>query len=115
MRPMFIPALVLGLACLALALLLTLVFPIQRGRLRNQIWDLVTLALFVLAAWWLRPWDAVASLAAGLLAGLLAVLVRDFRLWLARFRGQVYRRTHRYYWYGRAGSWLGGRRRRSRY
>ena len=38
----------LGLGCVVLGLLLTFVFPIQRQRLSNQLWDLVTLALFVL-------------------------------------------------------------------
>ncbi len=111
---MTIPPLALGVGGLAFGVLLTLVLPIQRGRRRNQWWDLVTLALFVAGAWWLALWHPAINLAVGAAVGLLAVLIRDFRLWLVRFRDQVYRRSHRYYWYGRARSWYGGRRRRRR-
>ncbi len=105
---MTIPPLLLGLGCVLLAVLLTFVFPIQRARLSNQAWDLVTLALLVGGAWWLNLFDTLSNVGLGLIAGFIAILIRDFRLWLARFRGQAYRRSHRYYWYGRA--W--GRRRR---
>ncbi len=111
---MFIPNLVLGLICLFVAVLLTVALPIQRGRFRNQLWDFITLALFVGAFWWLNVWDALSNLVVGALVGLAAILVRDFRLWVARFKSQVYRRSHRYYWYGRARTWAGSRRRRRR-
>jgi hypothetical protein len=111
---MTIPPWVLGLSSLVLGLLLTLVWPIQRGRVRNQLWDLVTLVLFIVAAWGLHLWDVGSNLAIGLLTGLAAVVVRDFRLWLKRSGAQTYRRSHRYYWYGRARNWYGGRRRRRR-
>ncbi|MCC6189646.1 MAG: hypothetical protein IT318_11470 [Anaerolineales bacterium] len=112
---MTIPPVVFGLGGLILGLLLTFGFPIQRGRYRNQIWDLLTLALFVVAGWGLAIWDPLSNLAAGLIVGLAAVVIRDFRLWLARFHSQSYRRSHRYYWYGRARNWYGGRRRRRSY
>jgi hypothetical protein len=111
---MTVPLWFLGLGSLLLGLLLTFVWPIQRGRMRNQLWDLVTLVLFVVAAWGLNVWDPGSNLVVGLLSGLAAVVVRDFRLWLKRFRDQTYRRSHRYYWYGRARNWYGGRRRRRR-
>lgn len=110
---MTIPTLVLGLGCLALALLLTFIFPIQRGRLRNQVWDFITLALFFGAAWWINFWDVASNIVVGLIAGGVAIVIRDFRLWLVRFRSQVYRRSHRYHWYGRARDWYGRRRRRT--
>jgi hypothetical protein len=109
---MFIPTRLLGIFCLIVALLLTFVLRIQRGRFQNQLWDFITLALFVVGAWWVNYWDPLSNLVVGAVAGLAAIVIRDVRLWAARFRGQVYRRTHRYYWYGRAGSWFGGRRRR---
>jgi hypothetical protein len=112
---MTIPLPVLGLGGLVLGFLLTFVLRIQRGRWRNQIWDLVTFAMFVLAAWGLNLWDPLSNLVVGGLAGLVAVIIRDFRLWLVRFRDQVYRRSHRYYWYGRARNWYGNRRRRRSY
>jgi chromate transport protein ChrA len=109
---MTIPYPILGAACLVLALLLTLVFRIQRNNLSNRVWDLITLVLFVAGAWWINIWDPLSNIVVGVVAGLLAILIRDIRLWVARFRGQVYRRTHRYYWYGRGLGLFGGRRRR---
>ena len=109
---MTIPTPILGAACLVLALLLTFVFRIQRNNLSNRVWDFVTLALCVSGAWWVNLWDPLSNLVVGVAAGLLAILIRDIRLWVARFRGQVYRRTHRYYWYGRGFGLFGGRRRR---
>ncbi len=109
---MFIPPIVLALVCLFVAVMLTVAFPIQRGRFRNQLWDFITLALFVGGFWWLNVWDALSNFVVGALVGLAAVLIRDLRLWVARFKSQVDRRSHRYYWYGRARDWYGGRRRR---
>jgi hypothetical protein len=111
---MFIPPLLLALLCLFAAVMLTLALPIQRGRLRNQLWDFITLALFVAGFWWLNVWDPLSNFVVGAIAGAVAILIRDFRLWLARFKSQVYRRSHRYYWYSRARDWYGGRRRRRR-
>ena len=108
---MVIPPTILGLVCLTLALLLTFVLPIQRGRLPNQLWDFITLALFVSGAWFIRFWDDLSNIGVGVIAGLIAIAIRDFRLWVVRFRGQVYRRSHRYHWYGRARDWYGRRRR----
>ena len=110
---MTVPPFVLGLVCLLGGLLLTFVLPIQRGRLRNQVWDFVTLAFFVGAGYFINYWDLASNIIVGLIAGGVAILIRDFRLWLARFKSQVYRRSHRYYWYGRARDWAGRRRRRS--
>jgi hypothetical protein len=54
----------------------------------------------------------LSNLGVGVIAGILAILFRDFRLWTVRFQDRVYRRSHRYYWYGRARDWYGRRRRR---
>jgi type II secretory pathway component PulF len=110
---MTIPTIVLGLGCIILGLLLTFIFPIQRGRFRNQLWDFITLALFVAGAWFVNYFDnALINLVIGALVGFVAILIRDFRLWVARFKGQMYGRSHRYHWYGRAREWYGRRRRR---
>jgi hypothetical protein len=95
-----------------LGLLLTFVFPIQRRRLSNQVWDFITLALFVAGAYFIGYYNPLTNLVIGALIGFVAILIRDFRLWVARFRGQVYGRAHRYHWYGRARDWYGRRRRR---
>jgi type II secretory pathway component PulF len=109
---MNIPTFILGPACIVAGLLLTFVFPIQRGRFQNQVWDLITLALFIAGAWWIGYWDALSNLGVGLIVGIVAVIIRDFRLWKVRFRDQVYRRTSPRYWYGRAYNMWGRRRRR---
>jgi hypothetical protein len=109
---MSIPPLLIGLACVVLGFLLTLVFPIQRGRLNNQLWDLATLALFVAGAYFINYYDLLSNLIIGGSVGVVAILIRDFRLWAVRFRDRVYNRSHRYYWYGRARGLFGSRRRR---
>lgn len=110
---MDVTATLLGIGCGLAALALTLILPIQRGRLSNQMWDLITFALWLGAAYWGYPFDGLlTNLVAGAVAGFAAVLIRDFRLWLVRFQDRAYGRGHRYYWYGRARSAWGGRRRR---
>jgi hypothetical protein len=111
---MLIPSLLLGLGCVLLAVALTLVLPVQRGRLNNQLWDLITFALWVAGAYWINYFDMPSNLILGGLAGFGSILIRDFRLWLVRFQDRAYNRSHRYYWYGRARNWWGRRRRRRR-
>jgi chromate transport protein ChrA len=107
---MFIPSFLLGLGAVLLGLLLTLVFPIQRGRLRNGLWDVITFVLFVAGFYFINYFDTLSNIVLGAVVGFVAVVIRDFRLWALRFRDQTYRRSHRYYWYGRM--WGGRRRRR---
>ena len=109
---MTIPTPIVGAACIILALLLTFVFGIQRNNLSNRLFDFITLVLFVAGVWWVNYWDPLSNIVVGVVAGLVAIVIRDVRLWVARFRGQVYRRTHRYYWYGRGFGLFGGGRRR---
>jgi purine-cytosine permease-like protein len=109
---MTIPFWLLGSLSLIAGLLLTFVLPIQRRRLSNQLWDFITLALFVAGSYWVGPFSTFINLVIGAIAGIIAILIRDFRLWVVRFKGQVYGRSHRYHWYGRARDWYGGRRRR---
>ena len=109
---MTIPPYLLGPGCLILGLLLTFIFPIQRGRLWNTVWDLVTLGLFVFGTLQINYWDPLSNWGVALIAGVMAILIRDFRLWKVRFQGQVYRATNPRYWYGRAYSAWGRRRRR---
>jgi hypothetical protein len=107
---MALPYPLFGMICLLLGVLLTIGFPIQRRRIANQLWDFITLALFVLGLWWINYWDTLSNLGVGLIVGFVAIVIRDIRLWLARYRGQAYRRGHRYYWYGRAHDWYRRRR-----
>jgi len=101
-----------GVICLVFAVMLTFVWPIQRGRLSNQVWDLFTFGLWLAAAYLIRPLDLLGTLALGVGAGVIAVLIRDFRLWAVRFRDRSYGRRHRYYWYGRTRDWYRRGRRR---
>ncbi len=109
---MTIPPVLFGIGSVALGLLLTFVIPIQRRRLSNQVWDFITLALFVAGAYFIGFFGLLSDLVIGAIVGFVAILIRDFRLWVVRFRGQTYRRSHRYHWYGRARDWYGRRRRR---
>lgn len=108
---MNLPPLLLGLGCLLAGLALTFVLPIQRGQLNNQLWDLIVFGLFVAGAYLINYYDPLSNLVLGAIAGFVAVLIRDFRLWTVRFRDRTYTRRHRYYWYGRARNWMGRRRR----
>ncbi|MBL8045442.1 MAG: hypothetical protein JNL09_02820 [Anaerolineales bacterium] len=101
-----------GLLCLFFGLALTFFFPIQRGRVQNQLWDLIVLGLFVAGAYFLNLWGLGENIVAGVVVGVAAILIRDFRLWMVRFRDRAYGRGHRYHWYGRARDWYGRRRRR---
>ena len=112
---MTIPAWALGPGGVILGLLLTFIFPIQRGRMWNTLWDLVTLGLFVAGAVIIDYWDPVSNWTVGLIAGVVAVLLRDFRLWKVRFQNRVYRAYSPRYWYGRAYGWYNNRRGGRRY
>lgn len=83
---MTIPTPLLSVTCVVLALLLTFVVRIQRRNLINRLRDFVTLALFVVGVWWVHDWDPLSNWVVGVLAGLIAVVIRDIRLWAARFR-----------------------------
>lgn len=91
--------------------MLTFVWPVQRSRLSNQLWDLFTFGLWLGAAYLIRPLELPVALVLGGAAGFIAVLICDLRLWTVRFRDRSYGRRHRYYWYGRARDWYGRRRR----
>lgn len=108
---MTIPMWLMGGAALLLALGLTFVWRIQRGRLANQAWDFVTLGLCMVGLYGLGPWNLMLNLAFGLGLGIVCVIIRDFRLWLARAQDQRARRSRRDYWYGRANDWWRRRRR----
>jgi hypothetical protein len=103
---------VAGLMCLFFGLALTFFFPIQRGRIQNQLWDLIVLGLFVAAVYFLNLWGFGENIVVGVVVGVVAILIRDFRLWMVRFRDRAYGRGHRYYWYGRARDAYSRRRRR---
>jgi hypothetical protein len=95
-----------GWLCLAGGVALAFFWPLGRKDAGHLLFNLAILALFVAAAFNLITRDMVESdatvLVMGLVAGLLAVLVRSVRRWLKYFQGVVTRRTSPYYWYRRA-------------
>ncbi len=114
---MYISPVVMGLAALALGVLLALFLPLGRARSNHLVSTLVIFGLFVAAGVLLfREWLGWQALIVGVGLGLLAVLYRGLRRWLRYFQGAAYRATHPYYWYGRVwhGIFGGGRRARQR-
>ena len=95
-----------GWLCLAGGIALAFFWPLGRKDAGHFLFNLVIIALFVAAAFNLITRDMLESdatvLVMGLVAGLLAVLVRSVRRWLKYFQGVVARRTSPYYWYRRA-------------
>ncbi len=109
---MAIPYSLIGTVCIILGVLLAVGGPVQRGRLNHRLGDVVIVGLLVLGVCLVRYWDDLSNFGVGLIAGLVAILIRDIRSWVGHFQGQVYRRSHRYYWYGRARDYWSSRRRR---
>lgn len=101
--------LIFGALCGLAALALTFFIPIQRGRLRNNLWDAIVVALCVASGYLINPvGNEVVSGLAGLGVGALAVVIRDFRLWWVRATDRARRRDR---WYSRARDWWYRRRR----
>ncbi len=107
---------ILGTASAVIALVLTLFMPVSHHRV-NQNLISVLIAVFVFfAAFAIFDFPLALGVAIGGTA--VALLYRDILRWAKEFLWHnVYRYTHRYYWYNRVGrAILGGvgRRRRSR-
>jgi len=107
------PYLILGVVCVILGVLITLGGPVPRARLGHRLWDLLVLVLFIVGVIWIRYWDDLSNFGVGLIAGLVAIVIRDIRGFMVHFQREAYGRGHRYYWYGRAHGWY--RRRWNRY
>lgn len=103
----------IGLLCLAGGIVFAFFWPLGRKNASHLLFNLVIIALFVIAAFNLIPKNVVASdggvLLVGLAVGGVAVLIRSVRRYFKYFQGVISRRTSPYYWYSRA---LRPRRRR---
>ena len=101
---MTIPIPVLGLASLAIALVIALFAPPGRRGGWALIMSLVVFSLFLVAAYSLWPvdprngWNWVLP---GAIGGAIAVLILDIRRWARYFTNLTYRMRHPYYWYSR--------------
>jgi hypothetical protein len=112
---MFISQPLIGWGCLALAIVLTLFFPLGRQSASHTISSLAIIVLFVIAAYNLITVEMIPEtwkvIAIGLGAGVIAVVIRDVFRFFRFFHGKIYRVTHPYYWYSRAFRSLASRRR----
>jgi hypothetical protein len=111
-----------GVICLLAAFCITFFWPLGPSRRNHVISEVVIVVLFVAAGgfifasgWLPESVSWVGALGIGLAIGIVAVVFRDVRRFINYFRGQAYKYTHPYYWYGRAGrAMFGGRERRRR-
>ena len=111
-----------GIVCLLAGLGITFLWPLGPSRRNHVLGEIVIVALFVAAGGFLWAgglipesisWEA--SMIAGGIIGLVAVVFRDVRRFIRHFRYETYKWTHPYYWYGRVGrAVMGGNRRRRR-
>lgn len=111
---MMIDPLFLGIGSAIVAIVLTFLFPVSPHRV-NQTLISILIAIFVFVASF-AIFDISLAVVVGAAGTLAAILYRDIRRWVKEFMWHnVYRYTHRYYWYNRVGrAILGSGRRRGR-
>lgn len=111
---MTLDPLVIGVGSAILALVLTLAMPVSAHRLNQGLITIIIAVLVFVAAF--AIFDFPLALIAAAAGTLIAVIYRDVLRWVKGFMWHnVYRYTHRYYWYNRVGrAILGGGRKKSR-
>ncbi len=112
---MMVDPFILGIGSAILALVLTLFIPVSHHRVNQTLISTIIAILIFVAAF--AIFDMPLALGAGIVATAVALIYRDILRWVKEFLWHnVYRYTHRYYWYNRVGrAVLGdgrGRRRR---
>lgn len=109
---MTIPYWLLGWVSLALGLLFTFVIPPGRRAHLAFLDELAVFLLFVFASFslWPKPqgWN---WLWPGIVAGVLALVIVEFRRFTRYFQNLQYRMRHPYFWYSRFHSYTRRRRR----
>ncbi len=107
---------VIGAGAAALAIIMTLFMPVSRHRVNQGLITLIIVVLVFVAAFAL--FDIPLAFWAGTGGTAIALIFRDVRRWVQEFMWHnVFRYTHRYYWYNRVGRAIlgsGRGRRRSR-
>ncbi len=105
---------ILGIASAIIALILTLFIPVSPHRVNQKLISLLIAVLVFFAAF--AIFDFPLALGVGIAGTLVALIYRDILRWAKEFLWHnVFRYTHRYYWYNRVGrAILGGGRRRRR-
>jgi hypothetical protein len=111
---MFVDPLVLGIGSAILALVLTFFIPVSPHRVNQTLITIIIVVLVFVAA--LAIFDMPLAFGVGIAGSAVAIIYRDILRWVKEFMWHnVYRYTHRYYWYNRVGrAILGGGTRRRR-
>ena len=111
---MMVDPLVLGIGSALLALVLTFFIPVSPHRVNQTLISIIIAILIFVAA--LALVDMPLAFGVGIAGTAVAIIYRDIMRWVKEFMWHnVYRYTHRYYWYNRIGrAILGGGRRRRR-
>ncbi len=111
---MMVDPMILGIGSTVLALVLTLFIPVSPHRVNQTLISLLIAVLVLVAAF--AIFDMPLALVVGIAGTLVAVIYRDIMRWIKEFLWHnVFRYTHRYYWYNRIGRAIvgGGRRQRN--
>ena len=111
---MMVDPMIIGIGSALLALVLTFMIPVSPHRVNQTLISIIIAILVFVAA--LALFDMPLAFLVGLGGTVVAVVYRDIMRWAKEFLWHnVYRYTHRYYWYNRVGrAIIGGSRRRSR-
>lgn len=109
---MAIDPLILGIGSAIMALALTFGMPVSAHRVNQTLVSIIIAALVLVAAFSIFEFPISLALAIGGIAA--AIVYRDVMRWVRELMWHnVYRYTHRYYWYNRVGrAILGGGRTR---
>ncbi len=105
--------LVIGIGSAVMLALMTFMMPVSHHRVNQNLISILIAILAFVAAFCL--WDPPQAIIAAIIAIVVALLYRDIVRWVKEFMWHnVYRYTHRYYWYNRVGRAVLGDGRRGR-
>jgi hypothetical protein len=114
MPTLSIPTWILGLVSLALGIFFTFIAPPGRRATFALLDEAAVMGLFLFAAYCLWPIDPNNGwnwLLPGLVLGVIAILIIEFRRFTRYFHNLQYRVRHPYFWYGKFNAWTRRRRR----
>ncbi len=105
---MMVDPMILGIGSAILALVITFLIPVSPHRVNQTLISIIIAILVFVAAFAL--FDMPLAFLVGILGTAVALIYRDLGRWAKEFMWHnVYRYTHRYYWYNRVGrAVLGG-------
>ena len=111
---MTIDPFLLGMGSAILAVVLTFLMPVSQHRVNQTLISVVIAILVFVAAF--AIFDVPLAIIVGAVCTVAVIVYRDVLRWVKEFMWHnVFRYTHRYYWYNRVGrAILGGGRHRGR-